>query len=181
MDAESHDKAAVLVQRGDRDAAPPLRLPLVIVLDRLRSAMNTGNILRLADAIAAEEVICCGYTPFPPHAKLEKASMGAESALRLRQVASAAEALNELKTRGYELVGVETVATAESIWSARFSSPVALVFGNEALGISDEALQLCDRFVVLPAFGMKNSINVATAAAVVCYEAARQLQPGNPS
>ncbi len=180
MEPESHDKAAVLVQRGDRADAPARRLPLVIVLDRLRSAMNTGNILRLADAIAAEEVICCGYTPFPPHAKLEKASMGAESALRLRHVATAAEALVELKARGYEPVGVETVASAESVWTARFSSPVALVFGNEALGISDEALKLCDRFVVLPAFGMKNSINVATAAAVVCYEAARQLQPGNP-
>ncbi|MEN9360740.1 MAG: hypothetical protein RL095_2275 [Verrucomicrobiota bacterium] len=170
------EKAAVLVRRGDRDETPSRRLPLVIVLDRLRSAMNTGNILRLADAVAAEEVICCGYTPFPPHAKLEKASMGAESALLLRHAASAAEAAAELRGRGYEIVGVETAAEAESVWTARFPSPVALIFGNEALGISDEALGLCSRFVALPAFGRKNSINVATAAAVVCYEAARQLQ-----
>jgi tRNA G18 (ribose-2'-O)-methylase SpoU len=91
-----------------------------------------------------------------------------------RHVATAAAALRELRENGYTVYGVETAANAAVVWNARFQLPAALVFGNEALGVSPEALALCDKCVRLPCFGVKNSINVGNCAAVVLYRVLAQ-------
>ncbi len=150
--------------------SPMERKPEIhLVLDRLRSAHNVGNIFRLADAVGAAEVICCGYTAAPPHPKLAKTAMGAEKTVPFRSFPTAAEAVAELRKQGCRAVAVETVPEAVDVWNYDFPQRVALVFGNEALGISPEALGLCDGFVSLPMFGTKESINVGNCAAVVLY------------
>lgn len=146
------------------------RVPEIhIVLDRLRSAHNVGNIFRLADAVGASEVICCGYTAAPPHPKLVKTAMGADKTVPFRSFPTAAEAVAELKREGCRAIAVETVSEAADAWNYEYPEKIALVFGNEALGISEEALALCDGFVSLPMFGTKVSINVGNCAAVVLY------------
>ena len=166
----------VAIVQGDRQApADQATMPVTLVLDRLRSAHNTGNIFRLADAVRAERIICCGYTPAPPHPKLEKTAMGADKLIPCETCATAAEALTQLKRLGYTIYGVETAAQARLYGQARFRFPAALVLGNEALGISQEAMECCDEFVCLPAAGFKNSINVGNCAAVVLFEARRQF------
>lgn len=150
------------------------KLPVVIVLDTLRSAYNTGNIFRLADAVQAEAIYACGYTPCPPHEKLAKTARGCDETVPCRHFDSAAAALDELHQRGYTCYGVDTVVNAECYWSAKIHFPAALVFGNEALGISQAALDKCDGFIQLPAAGFKNSINVGNCAGVVLFEALRQ-------
>ena len=159
---------------GDRDT--PLRdnSSLVILLDRLRSTHNVGNILRLADAVNAKEVICGGYTACPPHPKLSKSAMGAEEIVTTRHAENAFEAAIELKSQGYNIVGVETVEGAESVWDIKLPEKTCLILGNEALGLQEETINVCDRFVSLPAFGLKNSINVANCASVVMYKYAEQ-------
>ena len=164
------------VIEGDRASTPFEKIPVVVVLDRLRSAHNVGNILRLADAIHAEKVICGGYTACPPHQKLTKASMGTEEIVETEHFEHAAEAAREYKSRGYEVVGVDTVEGSESIWEIKFKKPLMLIFGNEALGIQEETLKECHRFVSLPSFGLKNSINVSNCASVVLYKAAEQFR-----
>lgn len=140
-----------------------------IVLDRLRSAHNVGNIFRLADAVGAAEVVCCGYTAAPPHPKLVKTAMGADKTVPFRSFPTAAEALAELKNEGCHAVAVETVPNAVDAWGFEYPEKLALVFGNEALGISEEALALCGSAVSLPMFGTKVSINVGNCAAAVLY------------
>lgn len=140
-----------------------------IVLDRLRSAHNVGNIFRLADAVGAKEVVCCGYTAAPPHPKLVKTAMGADKTVPFRSFPSAADALRELKAEGCKAVAVETLETACDAWKFDYPEKIALVLGNEALGISPDALELCDAAVSLPMFGTKVSINVGNCAAVVLY------------
>lgn len=140
-----------------------------IVLDRLRSAHNTGNIFRLADAAGASEVVCCGYTPAPPHPKLAKTAMGADKMVRSRSFPSAEAALKELTAEGCTAIAVETLPDAADAWDFDYPDKVALVFGNEALGISEEALKLCSAAVSLPMFGTKVSINVGNCAAAVLY------------
>ncbi len=154
---------------------------MVIVLDMLRSAHNTGNIFRLADAVQAECIYACGYTPCPPHDKLAKTARGCDETVPCRHFDTAADALRELRSQGYTCYGVDTVVGAECYYDAQFSFPAAFVLGNEALGISQEALELCHSFVQLPAAGLKNSINVGNCGAVVLFEALRQYKTRQPS
>ena len=164
----------VKVITGDKNTPQREKSPLVIILDRLRSTHNVGNILRLADAVNASEVVCGGYTACPPHPKLSKSAMGAENIVTTRHVEHAVDAATELKKQGYEIVGVETVESANSIWDIQFKRKTCLILGNEALGLQEETIKICDRFVSLPAFGLKNSINVANCASVVMYRYAEQ-------
>ncbi len=150
------------------------RRPIHIVLDNLRSAFNVGSIFRLADAARAAEVIPCGYTAFPPHHKLEQTSLGTTDSVRWRRFDDTAAALADLKAKGIRIVGVETAKGAAPYHRFEHSFPVALVLGNEALGISEAALRMCDAVVEIPVFGYKNSINVATAAGIVLYDALRR-------
>ena len=146
---------------------------ITIVLDRLRSAHNTGNIFRLADAVGACEIIACGYTPAPPHPKLAKTAMGTDKYVPCRYFNTSLEAVTALKEEGIKMIlAVETVDNAVSAWKMDYKYPLALVFGNEALGISDDTIKACDGAVNLPMFGKKKSINVGNCAAVVLYSAA---------
>lgn len=155
------------------------RLPVIIVLDALRSAHNTGNIFRLADAVQAEAIWACGYTPCPPHPKLAQTARGCDEIVPCRHWDSIEAALQELHQMGRTVYAVDTVVDAQCYWEAKLQFPAALVFGNEALGISPGALELCDGYIQLPACGFKNSINVGNCAAVMLFEALRQYGNGN--
>ncbi|MBO5790883.1 MAG: hypothetical protein J6S54_00250 [Lentisphaeria bacterium] len=147
-----------------------MKSSLVIVLDRLRSAHNVGNIFRLAEALGAE-IIGCGATPMPPHPKLERTAMGTEQSVPFRSVAEVAEAIRILRQEGCRTIlaaepggGVESEA-----WNREYELPVAVIFGNEALGVHPEALKMVDGLVSLPMRGRKSSINVSNAAAAIMY------------
>ena len=143
---------------------------IVIVLDKLRSAHNTGNIFRIAEAVGAKEIIACGYTPAPPHPKLEKTAMGTDKMVPCRNCATSMEAVDLLRQEGFkQILAVEAVDSAVFAWNIQYEYPLALIFGNEALGIQEETLQLCDGIINLPMFGSKESINVGNCAAAVLY------------
>lgn len=163
------------VLRGDRvPAAPPPPLPVVLVLDRLRSAFNVGNIFRLAEATGAAGIVACGYTPTPPHPKLARTARGCDTLVPCRACADAVTAVRDLRQQGYAVYAVETVAGARPVWEVAFRFPAAFVLGNEALGIDGAALAACGDAVALPCRGHKNSVNVGNCAAVVLYEALHQ-------
>jgi 23S rRNA (guanosine2251-2'-O)-methyltransferase len=145
---------------------------ITIILDRLRSAHNTGNIFRIADAVGATEIIACGYTPAPPHPKLAKTAMGADQYVKCRQFETSLDAVNALRKEGMKMIlAVETVENAVSAWDMEYEYPLALVLGNEALGVNEDTIEACDGAVDLPMFGKKESINVGNCAAVVLYSA----------
>ena len=165
----------ITVETGDRDAPREERtLPVVLVLDRLRSAYNVGNLFRVAEATRIERIIACGYTACPPHEKLQKTARGCDELVPCEHCESAADAIRKLKTEGYSVYAVDTVAGAKYYWEADIQFPCAIVLGNEALGITEEALALCDGFVCLPALGRKNSINVGNCGAVMLFELLRR-------
>ncbi len=154
-----------------------MKSPLVIVLDRLRSAHNVGNIFRLAEALGAE-VIGCGATPMPPHPKLERTAMGTDKTVPFRVVPETADAIRLLRQEG-----VKTILAAEpgggtdsEAWRREFTPPVAVIFGNEALGVHPEALKMADGLVSLPMKGSKASINVSNAAAAIMYAVESSLR-----
>ncbi len=168
-------EASGKIRNRDRESpASPRHFPAVIVLDRLRSAFNVGNIFRLAEALRAEKIVACGYTAIPPNPKLAKTARGCDELVACEHCQDVTIAALQLKEAGYAVYIVETAEGASSIWAAAFKFPAAFIFGNEALGVAPAVLELCDGIVELPCFGRKNSLNVGNCAAVVLYEAARQ-------
>ena len=150
-----------------------MKTPLVIVLDRLRSAHNVGNIFRLAEALNAG-IIGCGATPMPPHPKLEKTAMGADKMVPFRIFRTALEAVQAMHADGIPVYAVETVPDAVDAWDFPYPEKVAILLGNEALGISADALAETDGAVSLPMLGEKASINVGNCTAVVLYAICKQ-------
>ena len=153
-------------------------LEITLVLDRLRSAFNTGNIFRLADAAGVKEVVCCGYTPAPPHPRLEKTAMGADRWVKSRSVPDTLEAVRELKRNGVYVAAAEVTDGADLVWDHAFRFPLALVFGNEALGVDPRVLAECDGIVSLPMAGSKTSVNVGNCAAAILYSILGKYQYG---
>ena len=151
--------------------------PLVLVLDRLRSAYNTGNIFRIAEALGAG-IVCCGYTPCPPHPKLAKTAMGTDATVPCRRAETSAAAVAALREAGYTVWAAEP--GGPEAWTVDPPFPLAVIFGNEALGVSPEALAEADGIVSLPMRGGKASINVGNAAAAILYavDARRRQRTG---
>lgn len=175
---------AAQVELSVRDRQEPALtapLPVTLVLDRLRSAHNVGNIFRLAEAVRAERIITCGYTATPPHPKLAKTARGCDQLVPCEHCESAAIAVQALGAAGYWICAIETAVGAAAVWDVPFRFPAALVFGNEALGVSAEILPQCAAVACLPTLGIKNSINVGNCAAVAVYEAWRQWRRSLPS
>lgn len=149
---------------------------VAIILDNLRSAHNTGNIFRIADAVEAYEIIACGYTPYPPHPKLEKTAMGADKYVKYRHFETSLDAVMALRREEYKMIlAVETGSNAICAWQKEYDFPLALVFGNEAFGIKQNTIDACDGIISLPMFGRKISINVGNCAAVVLYSIISKL------
>jgi tRNA G18 (ribose-2'-O)-methylase SpoU len=155
---------------------PPL--PIVIVLDNIRSLYNTGSILRTADAAGVERVFLCGITPRPDQGgkqrrAIAKTALGAENSVQWTYEPDANAALGSLKSGGYQIVAIETSADAVNLFEWTPAWPVCLVFGHEVEGVSADLTARVDMTVRIPMLGHKRSLNVATAAGVVLYELVR--------
>jgi tRNA G18 (ribose-2'-O)-methylase SpoU len=141
--------------------------PLYIVLDNLRSAFNVGAIFRLCDVMRVEGLFLCGYTAFPPHNKLAKTSLGTIDFVPWKKFDSASEAVLFLRERGVPVWAAETTSKSRAYDAVDYPPRLGMVFGNEALGVEKEVLDLCDDVVEIPVYGFKNSLNVATSCAVI--------------
>lgn len=159
-----------------QDGAPGgPRHPVVLILDRLRSAYNVGNLFRLAEVAGLDAVYTCGYTASPPHPKLAKSARGCDALVPCTHFANSADAVSAAQAEGRMVVAIETVAGAPNIWDLQLKMPLALVLGNEALGVDPAALAACDAVARLPVFGSKNSLNVANCASAVVYDILRRF------
>jgi len=149
------------------------RRPIYIVLDNVLDTYNVGSIFRLADAIAAQEVVLCGQTETPPNSRIHKAAVGTETWISWRYFSKTLEALKLLKLENPELkiIAVEQDRRSVSLSQITITNqPIAIVVGHETEGISKEALDLADAIVEIPMQGINKSLNVHVAASIVLYK-----------
>ncbi len=163
-----------LIVENDRPEATQEKLPLVFVLDNIRSAFNVGSIFRTAECLGAERVILCGYTPSPEQTPVTKTAMGTQELINWESAPRLLEALQALKDEGYRVVALETTASATDLYSEFSDEPTALVLGNERFGLDPEILKVIDEVRIVPLRGRKNSLNVGVTAAVAGFEWMRQ-------
>lgn len=151
--------------------------PIYIVLDNVLDTYNIGSVFRLADAIAAEEVIITGQAEVPPNTRIKKASVNTTEWVRWEYKNTALEALRELKkdVKGLKVVAVEQDERSIPYTEMKWEFPVAVVVGNETTGISKEVLDECNRIVELPMFGVNISLNVMVSLGIVLYKIAENL------
>ena len=154
------------------------KLPIIIVLDNIRSLSNVGAFFRTADAFRISELVLCGITACPPHREIHKTALGADETVKWRYFATTEAACQQLKAEGYRLFAVEQVEKSIALQDFEFEPETAYILGTEVEGVSEEALPYCDAAIELPQEGTKHSINVSVCAGIVMWKAFDQLYLG---
>ena len=154
------------------------KIPLVVVLDNVRSMHNVGAVFRTADAFIVEKIVLCGITPQPPHREIHKAALGATESVDWIYEKNISEALQNLKNENYKIIGIEQTSTSEIMtdYAINKEEKYALVLGNEVDGLSDETLPLYDSFLEIPQLGTKHSLNVSVCGGIVMWEFFKNLK-----
>ncbi|MDR0667512.1 MAG: TrmH family RNA methyltransferase [Prevotellaceae bacterium] len=148
------------------------KMPVVVVLDNIRSQHNIGAAFRTADAFCVEKIILCGICAVPPSADIHKAALGAEDTVAWEYAADADAALDALKQAGYTTVAVEQTERRILLHDFRpqAGARYAVVFGNEVRGVQQTVVDACDYCLEIPQFGTKHSLNVSVSIGVVLWE-----------
>jgi tRNA G18 (ribose-2'-O)-methylase SpoU len=148
------------------------KLPIVLVLDEVRSLHNVGSIFRTADGFAVEAIVLCGITAQPPHREIEKTALGATQSIDWSYFPSTVAAVLELKVKGYTVLALEQAS--ESIMLTDFTptavTKYAIILGNEVNGVNEEVIKLVDGCLEIPQFGTKHSFNVVVSAGIVLWD-----------
>ncbi len=152
------------------------KIPLIVVLDNIRSLSNIGSVFRTADAFLVEAVWLCGITAKPPHREIHKTALGSTESVEWKYYDTTKEAVMELRKLGYKIIGIEQ--TDKSVLLSEFESEAktAIIFGNEVEGVENEIVDLCDTCVEIPQHGTKHSLNVSVCAGIVIWHCFRQME-----
>ncbi|MFZ0588964.1 MAG: RNA methyltransferase [Bryobacteraceae bacterium] len=153
-----------------------LRLPVSLLLDNIRSLYNVGAFFRTADGTGVERLYLSGITARPPKKQLSKTALGAEERVAWVSTEDPVETINALRRQEHEIAAIETSVNAVDIFDWQPHFPVCVLFGHEVDGLSPALLKLCDTYVRIPMLGLKHSLNVASAGAVVMYELLRKYR-----
>lgn len=153
------------------------RVPLVVVLDNIRSLHNVGAIFRSADGIGVSKIFLCGITGYPPQSAIAKTALGAEESVAWEYASDVVEVVRDIKEKGFQIIMLEQAEGSLFYEDFRPQGPVALVVGNEVDGVSEKIIPYCDKALEIRMQGIKNSLNVAAAFAVVGFDLRRKMIP----
>ena len=151
------------------------KLPIILILDNIRSLSNVGAFFRTADAFRIEALFLCGITACPPHREIHKTALGADETVKWCYFESTEEACQKLKADGYGIFAIEQVEGSVLLQDFHFEPKTAYLLGNEVEGVSEAALPYCDGAIELPQEGTKHSLNVSVCAGIVMWEAFKRL------
>ena len=160
------------------------KLPLVVVLDNVRSQHNVGAVFRTADAMRIERVILCGICCCPPNPELHKTALGAEESVEWQYYTDTLDAVRDLQKEGYTVYAVEQAhdsvtleEIAEKVRGERLEvRGIAVVLGHEVFGVQQEVVDQCSQCIEIPQYGTKHSMNVSVTAGIVMYRLASSLR-----
>ena len=147
------------------------KIPVYVLLNSIRSNYNVGSIFRTSDGAMIEKLYLCGYTPCPPKKEVLKTALGSTESVKWEYVKDAKMLISQLKSRGIQICALELTDKSIPYHQIGFVDfPICLVVGNEITGVSQELLDLCDKSIEIPQYGIKQSLNVAVAYGVAIFE-----------
>ena len=153
------------------------KMPMVVVLDNIRSCNNVGSVFRTSDALLVSKICLCGITAKPPEKEIHKTALGAENTVEWKYFETTEEAVKLLKEEGYRIIAIEQVegSIALNEYKPEPGEKLALVFGNEVKGVQQEVVDLCDQTIEIPQFGTKHSFNISVSAGIVLWDLFNKL------
>jgi 23S rRNA (guanosine2251-2'-O)-methyltransferase len=156
------------------------KLPVVVVLDNLRSMHNVGSVFRTADGFSIEKLYLCGITATPPHREIEKTALGATNSIDWIHTETTVEAVLLLKEQGYKIIAIEQAINSTMLhdFIPDLNEKFALIFGNEVNGVSEEVMAIIDECIEIPQFGTKHSFNIVISAGIVLWDFFAKLRLG---
>ena len=154
------------------------KLPLVVILDNVRSLHNIGSVFRTSDAFRVECIYLCGITATPPHPEMHKTALGAEFTVDWKYVNNAVEAVDNLRQEEYVVFSVEQAENSIMLEDMRLEQGkrYAVVLGNEVKGVQQEVIDHSDGCIEIPQYGTKHSLNVSVTAGIVIWDLFKQLK-----
>ena len=172
-------KITEMVRLSSEDFHRETKLPILVVLDDVRSMNNVGSIFRTADAFRLEGLVLCGITARPPHPDIHKTALGAEDSVSWRYASDTLEAVRQLREEGYQLLALEQAHGSQSLetFFTRPEGRYALILGNEVRGVRDEVMAEVTTSLEIPQLGTKHSLNVSVAAGIALWQLVLPLLP----
>lgn len=148
------------------------KLPVIVVLDNVRSLNNVGSAFRTADGFAVEAIYLCGITAQPPHREIEKTALGATQSIAWSYFENVADAVKDLKKHNFEIIAIEQAESSISLleFEPQHNKKYAFFFGNEVNGVSDEVMREIDSCIEIPQFGTKHSFNIVISTGIVLWD-----------
>lgn len=147
------------------------KMPVFVLLNSIRSNYNVGAIFRTSDGAMIEKLYLCGYTPCPPKKEVLKTALGSTESVKWEYVKDAKTVISKMKEQGIKIVALEITENSVPYHQISLSEfPICLVVGNEITGVSQELLDLCDKSIEIPQYGIKQSLNVAVAYGIAVFE-----------
>jgi len=147
------------------------KIPLILVLDNIRSMHNIGSVFRTADAFRIEAIYLCGITACPPHKDIHKTALGATESVDWKYYKTTQEAIDQLKKNQFKIFGIEQAKPSTMLNEHTFNSDekIAIIFGNEVKGIDEEVIEHLDQCIEIPQFGTKHSLNISVCVGIVVW------------
>jgi tRNA G18 (ribose-2'-O)-methylase SpoU len=147
------------------------KLPVIVILNSIRSSYNVGSIFRTSDGAMIEKLFLCGYTPYPPKKEVLKTALGSQDSVSWEFSENPIKVVKELKKKGYKICALEQTSSNISYTELKKSYlPLCLIVGNEISGVNQELIDLCDISIDIPQYGIKQSLNVAVAYGIAIFE-----------
>ncbi|MCQ2339247.1 MAG: RNA methyltransferase [Paludibacteraceae bacterium] len=152
------------------------KVPLIVVLDNIRSQHNVGAVFRTADAFRLQAVYLCGICCCPPNAEIHKTALGAEQTVPFRYFDNTLDAVQQLHEDGYTVYAIEQTHNSIDFDTIQVSGPTAVILGHEVFGVQQDVVDAADGAIEISQYGTKHSLNVSVTAGIVLYKLSTQLR-----
>ena len=154
------------------------KLPLVVILDNIRSCNNIGSFFRTSDALLVQKICLCGITATPPNAEIHKTALDAEKTVEWEYFAETEEVVRNLQAEGYKVFAIEQVENSIKLpdFNPLLNEKLAVVFGNEVKGVQQKVVNICNGSIEIPQFGTKHSFNVSVSAGIVLWDISQKMR-----
>lgn len=154
------------------------KMPIIVILDNIRSLSNIGSVFRTSDAFRIEAIYLCGITAQPPHREIHKTALSATESVDWIYFSTTEDAITQLKSKDFEILSIEQVEGSEMLNNFKVSpkKKYALIFGNEVKGVSDSVINMSDNCIEIPQWGTKHSLNVSVSVGIVLWDIVLKLK-----
>mgnify|MGYP000009098564 FL=1 len=154
------------------------KIPVIVILDNVRSLNNVGSVFRTADAFRIEKIYLCGITACPPHKEIHKTALGATESVAWEYAPDVCALLADLHSQQVQTIAIEQIEGAISLecFVPEKGAQYALIFGNEVDGVQQEAVSLSKHAIEIPQYGTKHSLNIAVSVGIVLWEIGHKIR-----